>query len=91
MSDHDPQVISSASDAHAACGLAKRKDASMTTDNRTLVHYRIRIGHHDFRVRARDAAEAVELARRQLARELPRLYDVIRTLAESRFQVELAA
>jgi hypothetical protein len=63
----------------------------MTTDNRTLIHYRIRIGHHDFRVRARDAAEAVELARRKLAHELPRLYDVIRALAESRFQVEHAA
>jgi hypothetical protein len=42
-------------------------------------------------VRARDAAEAVEVARRQLARELPRLYDVIRKLAESQFQVEHAA
>ena len=37
------------------------------------------------------AAEAVLLARRQLARELPRLYDVIRGLEESRFQVEHAA
>jgi hypothetical protein len=63
----------------------------MTTDNRTIVTYRVRVGHHDFRVRARDAAEAVEVARRQLARELPRLYDVIRKLAESQFQVEHAA
>jgi hypothetical protein len=63
----------------------------MTTDNRTIVTYRVRIGHHDFRVRARDAAEAVEVARRQLARELPRLYDVIRSLTDSRFQVDHAA
>jgi hypothetical protein len=63
----------------------------MTTDNRTIVTYRVRVGHHDFRVRARDAAEAVEVARRQLARELPRLYDVIRKLTESQFQVEHAA
>ena len=63
----------------------------MTTDNRTLVTYRVRVGHHDFRVRARDAAEAVEVARRQLARELPRLYDVICKLTESQFQVEHAA
>ena len=63
----------------------------MTTDNRTLVTYRVRVGHHDFRVRARDAAEAVEVARRQLARELPRLYDVIRKLTESQFQVDHAA
>jgi hypothetical protein len=63
----------------------------MTTDHRTLLTYRVRVGHHEFRVKARDAAEAVELARRQLARELPRLYDVIRSLAETRFQVEHAA
>jgi hypothetical protein len=63
----------------------------MTTDNRTIVTYRVRVCHHEFRVRARDAAEAVALARRQLARELPRMYDMIRALAESRFQVEHAA
>jgi len=63
----------------------------MTTDNRTLVPYRVRVGHHEFRVKAHDAAEAMELARRQLARELPRLYDMIRSLAESRFEVDHAA
>ena len=63
----------------------------MTTDNRTLLTYRVRVGHHEFHVKARDAGEAMELARRQLARELPRLYDVIRSLAENRFQVEHAA
>jgi hypothetical protein len=63
----------------------------MTTDNRTIISYRVRVGHHEFRVKARDAAEAVLLARRQLARELPRLYDLIRGLEESRFQVDHAA
>jgi hypothetical protein len=63
----------------------------MTTDNRTLVTYRVRVGHHELRVKARDAAEAVEVARRQLARELPQLYDIICKLTESQFQVEHAA
>jgi hypothetical protein len=63
----------------------------MTTDNRPLLTYRIRIGHHDFQVKARDAAEAVEIARRQLGRELPRLYDLIRNLAATRFQVDATA
>ncbi|HEY4232698.1 MAG TPA: hypothetical protein VGM76_04705 [Lacipirellulaceae bacterium] len=63
----------------------------MTTDNRPLLTYRVRIGHHDFSVRARDPAEAIELVRRQLGRELPRLYDLIRNLTTSRFQVEAAA
>jgi hypothetical protein len=63
----------------------------MTTDDRPLLTYDIRVGHLQFRVKARDAAEAIELARRQLARELPRLYDVIRKLTTTQFQVEKAA
>jgi len=70
---------------------SQTKVIPMTTDNRTLLTYRVRVGHHEFRVKARDADEAVLLARRQLARELPRLYDIIRNLAESRFVVEHAA
>jgi hypothetical protein len=42
-------------------------------------------------VKARDTAEAILLVKRQLARELPRLYDVIRSLAPGKFQVENAA
>ena len=63
----------------------------MTVDNRPLLTYRVRIGHHDFRVKARDVGEAIEIARRQLARGLPRLYDVIRNLTAAKFQVEAAA
>jgi hypothetical protein len=63
----------------------------MTTDNRPLLNFRVRVGHHEFRIRARDAGEAIEITRRQLAHELPRLYDVISKLAETRFQVERAA
>jgi hypothetical protein len=63
----------------------------MTIDNRPLLTFRVRIGHHDLRVKARDAGEAVELARRQLSRELPRLYDLIRNLTAAQFQVDAAA
>jgi hypothetical protein len=42
-------------------------------------------------VRARDADEAVRIARQEMARELPRLYDVIRAMAAARFCVEAAA
>jgi hypothetical protein len=63
----------------------------MTTDHRPLVNYQIRVGHLQFRVKARDAAEAIELVRRQLARDLPRLYDVIRKLTTTQFHVERAA
>jgi hypothetical protein len=42
-------------------------------------------------VRARDAVEAITVARLQISRELPRLYDVIRKLSSAQFQVEHAA
>jgi hypothetical protein len=57
----------------------------------TLKTYRIRVGHWEIRIKARDADEAIALARRQMARDLPRLYDVIRSLTANRFQVEPAA
>jgi hypothetical protein len=63
----------------------------MTTDPRPLLTYRVRVAHHEFRVKARDAAEAILLARRQLAQELPRLYDVIRNLTSTKSQVDHAA
>jgi hypothetical protein len=59
--------------------------------NQSLRAFRVRIGHWELHVKARDADEAVQLARRHLSRELPRLYDVIRNLTASRFQVEYAA
>jgi hypothetical protein len=63
----------------------------MNTENRPLNTYRIRIGHYELRLKAHDVNEAIEMARRHLARELPRLYDVIRALTAARFQVEAAA
>jgi hypothetical protein len=63
----------------------------MNTENQPLKTYRVRVGHWEIRLRARDADEAIELARRQMARDLPRLYDVIRDLTPARFQIEAAA
>jgi hypothetical protein len=59
-------------------------------DNRPLKTYRVRVGHWEIRLKAHSAEEAIELARREMARELPRLYDVIRILTATRFQVEAA-
>jgi hypothetical protein len=63
----------------------------MTIDNRPLLTYRVRVAHHEFQIKARDAAEAILLAKRKLGCELPRLYDVIRNLSAAQFQVEHAA
>jgi len=63
----------------------------MITDNRPLLTYRVRLGYLDVSVKAHDIAEAILLARRQFGRELPRFYDVIRSLASTRFQVDHAA
>jgi hypothetical protein len=63
----------------------------MNTDHHPLKTYIIRVGHYEIRLKAHDADEAIALARRQMARELPRLYDIIRALTTNRFQVEPAA
>jgi hypothetical protein len=60
-------------------------------ENQQRKAYRIRVGHWEIRVNAQSADEAIALARRQMARELPRLYDVIKNLTPTRFQVEAAA
>jgi len=57
----------------------------------TLKAFRVRVGHWEIQLKAHDAEEAIQLARRALARELPRLYDVIRALTANQFQVEAAA
>ena len=63
----------------------------MTTNNESLTSFLIRVGHWEVRLKAHDADEAIRLARLQMARDLPRLYDVIRELTAARFQVEAAA
>ena len=63
----------------------------MTANHTPLEVFLVRVGHWEVRLKARDGEEAIRLARLQMARELPRLYDVIRALTESRFQVEAAA
>jgi hypothetical protein len=63
----------------------------MSNKHQSLKSFRVRVGHWEVQVRAADAEDAVEIARRQIARELPRLYDLIRALTASRFQVEAAA
>jgi hypothetical protein len=63
----------------------------MTTNHEPLEVYLVRVGHWEVRLKARDREEAIRLARLQMARELPRLYDVVRALNVDRFDVEEAA
>ena len=63
----------------------------MGNEHPPLKTYRVCLGHVEVRVRARDEHEAVEVARRHLSHELPRLYDVIRQAAPTRFDVRGAA
>lgn len=58
----------------------------------TVTHrYRVRVGHLEVVVTARDESEAIALARRHLAQELPRFYDLIRALKAEQFQLQKAA
>jgi hypothetical protein len=63
----------------------------MTNHHELLKTYRVHVGHWEICVKAHDPEEAIQLARRAMAREMPRFYDVIRNLTETRFQVEAAA
>jgi hypothetical protein len=63
----------------------------MMNHQEPLKTFRVRVGHWEIRVKARGGNEAIEIARRQMARDLPRLYDVIQALTAARFQVESAA
>jgi hypothetical protein len=63
----------------------------MSGNEATLKTYRVRVGHWEIHVRAHDREEAIAIAKRHLSRELPRLYDVIRSLTANRFEVEFAA
>jgi hypothetical protein len=63
----------------------------MHTNDLPFKYYHVRVGHWEIRVQAHSVDEAIELARRHLSAELPRLYDVIRAMTATRFQVEAAA
>jgi hypothetical protein len=52
-----------------------------------LNEYRVTVGHVSVAVECSSSAEAVRLARTRLCVELPRLWDVIRTMDASRFKV----
>jgi hypothetical protein len=64
---------------------------TMSRNESTLKTFRVRVGHWETQVRAHDSDEAIAIAKRRLSQELPRLYDVIRSLTANRFQVENAA
>ena len=49
--------------------------------------YRVRLGHAVVHVTGVSAHEAIRQARRQFCKDLPRLWDVIHTLDDDRFQV----
>ncbi len=52
-----------------------------------LTNYEVRVGHMRVVVRGGSHEDAIVQARRALSRELPRMWDVIHTLATNRFEV----
>jgi hypothetical protein len=53
-----------------------------------LHHYRVSVGLWQLEVDGKSREDAICAARKELSRELPRLWDVIHNLAPDRFQVE---
>ena len=56
-----------------------------------IQYFRVKIGHHSVVVAGASAQDAIEQARRQLCDDMPRLWDVIRSLDDDRFDVAPAA
>jgi hypothetical protein len=50
--------------------------------------FRVTLGHMSVLVQAGDVPQAVQQARQKLCSEMPRLWDVITTMEETRFRVE---
>ena len=63
----------------------------MHHEQSTLKKYRVKVGHVQVIVQANSAEEAIDFARRQIALDMPRFYDVIRGLESTRFEVRHAA
>jgi hypothetical protein len=63
----------------------------MNNQQALLNVYRVRVGHSEVIVKAASSEAAIALARRQLALEMPLLYDIIRALDATRFKVLEAA
>ena len=51
------------------------------------LEYEVTVGHMQVTVRGSTQQEAIQQARTKLCHEMPRLWDVIHGLAESRFSV----
>jgi len=56
--------------------------------NENNKHYRVIVGHISIDVSATNNKQALQQARRQMCNEMPRLWDVIATLDDSRFVVQ---
>ena len=64
--------------------------STMNNHEPSIHSYRVKVGHAEVVVRARSPKDAIAAARRKLALELPRLYDIIRGLDPARFEVRAA-
>jgi len=63
----------------------------MHTHETSSSEYQVKVGHVTLIVRAISQEDAIALARRKLALEMPRFYDIIRSLGPERFAVRQAA
>ncbi|TWU21249.1 hypothetical protein [Bythopirellula polymerisocia] len=61
------------------------------TNEAMLQRYRVKVGHIEVVVSGTNDAEAIANARLQLAKDLPRFYDLIHALEPTRFDVHRAA
>ncbi|MCA9178930.1 MAG: hypothetical protein KDB14_30915 [Planctomycetales bacterium] len=72
---------------HDPSDRASQGSPAMEARTERLLAFRVRVGHEQLLVRGCDRADALREARRRLCLELPRMWDVIQGLDDSRFDV----
>jgi hypothetical protein len=89
--DAFPTVRRLAGPSNFAAGLSGERaqglGAERPSAEHVIVDYRVEVGHVTLSVRGASPAEAIRIARSRLCLELPRLWDVIRSMDDSRFRV----
>ena len=60
----------------------------MTNEPIPTKKFRVKLGFSEVLVECSSKEEAIRLARKKLSDDMPRLYDVIRSADEERFQVD---
>ena len=61
---------------------------AMTSESAPRRKYRVKVGFSEVLVECSSKEEAIQLARKKLSSDMPRLYDVIQSIEDKKFDVQ---